>query len=346
MDFTLPLRRGSSFSLILSACFILAVYAGDSGTCALDRAGNTGCDDNSAFIQSRVLVSESRSVIAPSRALMVKEEETKEEAPEGRKKTITVKCKFMMVEQDDNEKTGEALEYGMCEDEKEEVYYIRDDSGSEDLDPGSIISVELEEIKNPKLPGADQGPWKAEGKPLYRVIEEGASLLSSAEEVAATNRAKYGLTQEGVKEIGFLMVLLNYTDQDLVFTDIPRKILMTEALIWKGTYAKPEDWLTDPDLKQLTHGKHGWRSKTARLRGSWGDVLEKSSGGKLSVPEKKGRVVTVQMGKAWADEICSFTKIGKQGLRKAKEQFPDLDPGAYDFREIFTPMRGSESAKQ
>merc|ERR1719443_2412985 len=110
----------NSFNFIFSACSLLTVYASQSDTCAYDKAGTVGCDDSSLLIQSKVVVSESLLGKAPDPALTAEEERLAEAPHSAKRKTITVECQYALVEQDDNEETGEAVTYGMCEDARGE----------------------------------------------------------------------------------------------------------------------------------------------------------------------------------------------------------------------------------
>lgn len=330
-------KRRKLLSSVLVAHLFLGMEANDSNSCTLDPEG---CNDKSVLMQSRLSLNKSLSPTAstaPEPSSMVEQ---------GHAKKFTVECKFSLVEQDDDTDSGESMSYGMCEDDNEKVFYIRDDERSEGLQTGSKVRVTLEKTDAPQFAGSRlhvSGPWVSDKQPFYSVVRgNGVSLLASAAQLAAESRAKYGLTQEGVKKVGFLMVLLNYTKRGggfhkLWFTNLPKWEVMTEELIWKGTYSKPEDWATDPVLSKL-----GCRH---RLRGSFCDMFEKSSGGKVSCPESKGKVVTVHMGKNWEDETCNWKTIGSDAFRKAKEQFPGLDPNAYDFREIFMPHSMKKECK-
>jgi len=215
---------------------------------------------------------------------------------------LTVTCTFTMMEEDshpmDDTVETDGLEWGECDDGST-TYYLSDDDTTESLNSGETVTLELTPGHAPVYDADFSPPWVTDGVPIYDIV----NIISTSSLIDKSTDS--GESQEAFtnKEMDVLMIIVNYKDHNAFTTDQTR--------LWNEFFQ--------------TTGS-----------GSFADMISKASDGRLTAPEGKSKIVSVNIDKNWADyKNCPVYDVAAEA--KAAATAKGFNANSYTYREYFIP---------
>jgi len=72
-------------------------------------------------------------------------------------------------------------------------------------------------------------------------------------------------------------------------------------------------------------------------QGSFGDIIEKSTYGRITAPKSLGKLVTVNIDEDWEQEGCPYSDWNTKARDAVRSQHPDVDLDSYTHKNIYIP---------